>query len=928
MSHYLSSETCSIEKKYYSVVFRLVQDWEDRFWRDDRPEQQLFSYPARVCTGIALFQTYNFLAANTLEHLYRQELAQSNPLLAWNTDLATKELKEQAELSLQAKLEADPQMLFHVSPGLRAQLKLCEEQFTEALTEMMQRIQTDKQEIIQTLFGGEDFGHILQIDAGKGDKHQHGRSACMVVTEHGAFMYKPRSLKVDVLLYEMVQKRFSDTILLPKALDHGSYGYAEFIAQKPAETEADAALFFERMGGMVALFQVFGSTDFHCENILVKDAFPALVDLETFLGIPTGPDEQKLSELQKQNADRFQMDFLHSIYFSGIIPKKDGSREFSSLLCKDEHSILPLLDGKRVDVRDYWTDFEAGFRKIYRRCLENKAFLEEYITRFGECQFRCLLRNTNDYAKLVQGFCSVKAFSNSIYRESLKKNIQNALGETQQEKDRAKKAAVAQAEMDAMLRGDIPMFHCIADSKALYADGKCIVPDYFSQSLVKNAEYRLDHLSEADCEFELDIIRQSLICAHITCEPGKSFARIQPGSGRVGSFREEAEEVFDKIMARQMHGPSGETGWMDHRSDSSAFGSLSIGYGIGQGGIAAFAAEYYRATGDKRAEGLLEDFIHRLARTAALCQLPDTISALAMEPGVLGIGGTLRAVMMAADALGKPEYRQPAYDILDAMTTLDPKPDTQIDYYGGLAGLLCLLCTDSGLRDAPAGEKLRKKLCDSLLAAQTLETKQGIRSWDTLRKKRPISGLGHGVAGIGLALAGAWKLAPSPELLTAVQDAFELEHQLYSDKLHTWPDFRESSVASGAMHGYCSGAPGLGSIYLQLHQWGITDYDEDLQNALRCVLEMPLMPRDHYCCGSLPSIEFLMDAGRVLERPDLTDEALRRLRQVVGRKAQKGAYTFLPDTYENYEPQSLLNGLSGVGHILLKADDPALSRLF
>ncbi len=926
MSCYLSDKTCSIEKKHYSVLIRLVQNWEEQFWRDDCPEQRLFSYSARVCTGIALLQAYSFLAASTLDELYRKELAQSNPLLAWNIDLATQKIKKQAEISLQAKLEADPQMLFHVSPGLWAQLKLSEEQFAAALTEMMERIQADKEELCRTFFDGVDFGSVLQIDAGKGDKHQHGRSTCIVVTEHGAFMYKPRSMKVDVALYEMVRKKFSDTLLLPKAIDCGSYGYAEFIKGEPAQTEADAELFFERLGGMTALFQVFGSTDFHCENILAHGSFPALVDLETFLGIPTGPDEQNLSELQKQNTDLFQKDFLHSVYFSGILPHLCGDRELSSLLCKDENSILPLLNGQRVDVRDGWSAFEKGFRKIYHRCMENKAFLETYITRFETCSFRCLLRNTDDYAKLIRGFCSVKAFSNNVYREHLKTNIQKALG-LMDNKPNDKQSVIAQAEMSAMMRGDIPMFHCDGGSTNLYADGACIIPDYFSEPLTENARYRMDHLSDAECDYELEMIRQSLISAHVRCEPGQSFARIQPDGRAPGSFRKEAEEVFDKIMARRMTGPSGESGWMDHRTDDSSFGALSISYGIGESGIAAFAAEYYQVTGDKRAAEVMESFLCSISRMAALGELPNTADALVAELGSLGTAGMLRAAVMASDALDKPEYKQSVYKLLDVLATLEPKPDTLLDYYGGLAGLLYTLCTDPVLRDAPASETLRKKLCDSLLAAQKLETKQGIRSWDTLNKKRPISGLGHGVAGIGLALAAAWKLAPSEELLAAVQNAFALEHQLYSDKLHTWPDFRESSVASDAMHGYCSGAPGMGSIYLQLHQWGMTEYDTDLQNAIDYTLEMPLLSRDHYCCGSPSSIEFLMDAGRMLERPELTEEAHRCLRQVVERKAQKGAYTFMPNRYENYEPQSLLNGLSGVGHVLLKADVPSLKRL-
>ena len=49
---------------------------------------------------------------------------------------------------------------------------------------------------------------------------------------------------------------------------------------------------------------------------------------------------------------------------------------------------------------------------------------------------------------------------------------------------------------------------------------------------------------------------------------------------------------------------------------------------------------------------------------------------------------------------------------------------------------------------------------------------------------------------------------------------------------------------------------------------------------------------------------------------------------MVQRKAAKGQFTFLPDSYENYSPFGLLNGISGLGHLLLKAQGLAAGSLF
>ena len=120
----------------------------------------------------------------------------------------------------------------------------------------------------------------------------------------------------------------------------------------------------------------------------------------------------------------------------------------------------------------------------------------------------------------------------------------------------------------------------------------------------------------------------------------------------------------------------------------------------------------------------------------------------------------------------------------------------------------------------------------------------------------------------------------------------------------------------------------MGSVYLRLHGWGITDFDEDMEKAINKVVSTGIMPRDHYCCGNCPSIEFLQDAGRELNRPELSQYALRRLKEVTARKAANGEYTFLPKQYENYSPPGLMNGLSGIGHVLLKAVNSSMNCLF
>lgn len=917
MKHYLSKDTCRIEKKHYSVLIRFVQAWEDSFWNDDKPEQKLLSDPARFYTGILLFKVYNEIAANTLEHLYKQELIRKNPLLEWNTELATNEIKEKAEYSLLEKLEQNPQILFEVSPLLSDQFALCTRQFSEMISEMLTRIYTDRKKICSTFFEGTDFGRILKIDGEQADKHQNGRTTLIITAEHGKFLYKPRNMKADMLLYDMVSKLFSDTVILPKALDFGQYGYAEFVADEPAKTKESAEQFFYRLGGVCALFQTFSSTDFHCENILAKGDFPAIVDLETFLGVCTGADNNF--------SDPFQRDLSRSVFYSGILPKRSDDREFSPLLCKDENSILPEINGERVDVRGYLSFFDDGFRAIYRRCIDNKTVILKYLELFSDCRFRCLLRNTNDYGKLLQGLYSVKVLSSEKYRNERLNILKKALSSTANEQEKEKRSAVAEEEIASLLRGDIPIFHCIANSKDLYSGERLIVRDYFGSSIAENVRCRIDYLTEQECEFELGIIHRSLRCAHIPRETHNiKTAQNDPFM----SFTDEAGKVFNEIWEQRLICPSQKAGWLDHICDGNHFGYLPLTYGMGEGGIAAFASEYYAVTGDARAEQIIRDFMDKFSYLVSQLSSTGELDPLADHLGITNFGGAIKAALMAARALDSKKYIRCAVEAARLLSGISADRFTLVDYYSGISGWLYTLCTNDELQAVLKYKELIISLCDRIIELQNLNTPQGIPTWDTLGKKRAISGLGHGVAGVGLALASAHQLFPSSKIRSAIQDAFELERLMYSDSLGTWCDYRDTSAPASAMNGYCSGAPGMGSVYLKLHGWGITDFDDDLEKAISKVLSTKIMPRDHYCCGNSSSIEFLLDAGKVLDRPELSQAALYRLYEAIERKTAAGEYTFLPERYENYSPPGIMNGLSGIGHVLLKADNSSMNCLF
>ena len=116
--------------------------------------------------------------------------------------------------------------------------------------------------------------------------------------------------------------------------------------------------------------------------------------------------------------------------------------------------------------------------------------------------------------------------------------------------------------------------------------------------------------------------------------------------------------------------------------------------------------------------------------------------------------------------------------------------------------------------------------------------------------------------------------------------------------------------------------------YTRLKSLGVDDFDEDLKRALDFTVSTGPSQRDHYCCGNGAILESLIEAGNRLGDDKYTDEALKRAAFIVKRRDLKQKYSFLPEGYVNYEPLGQLNGLSGLGHVLLRLLKPELSGLF
>ena len=115
------------------------------------------------------------------------------------------------------------------------------------------------------------------------------------------------------------------------------------------------------------------------------------------------------------------------------------------------------------------------------------------------------------------------------------------------------------------------------------------------------------------------------------------------------------------------------------------------------------------------------------------------------------------------------------------------------------------------------------------------------------------------------------------------------------------------------MHGYCSGAPGIGIMLERIRQAGFAT--ENVQTLARyardSVERMSLNGRDHLCCGNAAIVEYYLSVGD-------RDAAGRVLAAMYQRRKKEGAYRFMPYQYNNSMTPALFYGISGVGYEMLR----------
>ena len=423
-------------------------------------------------------------------------------------------------------------------------------------------------------------------------------------------------------------------------------------------------------------------------------------------------------------------------------------------------------------------------------------------------------------------------------------------------------------------------------------------------------------MNEKELSFEEDIVRTSLALRIMKKDQGEPEA---PERGAeplpVDIALKEAEELFQKVYDVRLNAPDGSLGWLSVGDDGKGVDLADEGAGTGITGIGLFAAALLSVSSDTsiiRKAGICLDRVHDElgSRFDELKGKPQTEASRIISSKLgeaSGFGGILRALVFMNRYSENDAFAPLIHDILKFLSErLDCKQVTMTDRLGGLSGLIATLCDCPEYSGDPLALDIIGECSERLMELKSFDA-DGKALWETISKRHQISGAGHGMIGIAYALYKAGKLLDENKWAAAVREAVDFELETYSEKLGTWPD-RRNWPPEGYMHGYCSGAPGIGILCKGIDTEGT---DRIAEYAERAVNSKPLLFRDHFCCGNSSVVEYYLTMGR-------RDDAGRVLAGMYKRKKQTGAYRLMSTGYNDIPLPTFLSGFSGIGYEMLR----------
>jgi lantibiotic modifying enzyme len=539
--------------------------------------------------------------------------------------------------------------------------------WAEAITEFLQRFNADFPEIRQNLFSERELGKVASLSGFASDSHCGGRGVIIVHFE-GAdqLVYKPRSLGLEAAYFDLARWLAGHgapvCLKAARAIDHGKYGWMEFIEAGECGSQEEVARYYRRMGGLLALSHALAGADLHFENLIAQGEHPIAIDTEVWMAPALVKPEIFGGEAALERAWEI---FRESVLTAAILPAwipvgRDRAWNIGAtktelgylgVVAETAGDNLPRINGNVMAPDAYRDSILQGFRETYLFLLthrENILANGGPLEAFHHQPVRFVNRPTELYGRALRRSFSPDALRSGLTRsfqlEAFLKPALHAAGD-----DRLNQLAIGDSEIRALERGDVPFFQGrIGTRNIRLPEIGQEIPDFFTRDGLETAALRLRNLSEEDLNRQAQFITVSYDLLDQTPRAEKDFWPPNPID-----FQEEANAIVRAISQTAIC-VDGGAAWIAPKEiagEHFALAPVDISFYDGTLGAMVFLLAAERVTGNAEA-GKLARSIFQFVAGFSNHSLHQTLRHSQL-PGLMGLGGQIYALCLGHRLCGE-----------------------------------------------------------------------------------------------------------------------------------------------------------------------------------------------------------------------------------------------------------------------------------
>lgn len=814
------------------------------------------------------------------------------------------------------------------------------------MRELITRFYGCRQAIADRFFRGNSPGKILGFEASGADMHRKGRCVTHIIAQAGDFYYKPHDCGLDLFYRRLTDAFFKDATMAPAVVQKSGYGFVSTLVRKGLDAKGPKTYYYH-FGILAAILHGIGSNDMHGENVIPCGEYPCIVDMESVVSTLKKPESRTM------DPESVFQEMPTSVLRVGFLPMRLHKAGLISPLyrCEATENTLPFFGESTYTVEGFETAFLQGFRDGYRRMMAHREDILRMIPDCADVLVRIIPFNTMYYAR-----CRARLFSEEALKSSeLTEKYLADLSVPFTWHGREVNTKQTDCEAAALREGDIPYFCTTFCSHDLCGNDaqEPVQREYLRLSAEEYTVHSLNRLSEEDLLFEEELLKRSFFHVPLDVEVGREETEWPADGGFDAEEIQKADQIamqtgtdlFREMISDRFYGVNGLPVWLPLASAVRNRAGLSAQ-------LAGAMLEAEQLLSCRVPAGLREEAEQFLAQSAeALGRSLEKILKMNTQQTMsrisLGFGEGLGQILAGLSVSGAADRKvsdgedgktgtqtvrkmvgKVRNDLIKHLADIEIWKAESLNVLEGVSGLLL------GLLAGTKPEDSKHESCMPALVSKCAE-----RLLEGLEEEEADAFTGN--AGIGAALAAAYRFTGDGRCAEGAVQAFTKVKAQYSSSVNGWTEntgklrWIQKRAPKAAGIGLCalkaleefelseqSSKQGDGTCDRESSRNGADLDDSIMKDVLDLAVkslsgESVLFWNDSLFRGNALSVLFLTRAGEYLHENDLIRKAGQILVSMHARSAKYGYYHVMEKGVRNSFDISFPEGSAGIGYAAL-----------